>query len=74
MPEITLAQAEEHLGDWLKADRAVAKGQSFAIDGQSFTRADAEQIRTNIDYWEKRVIKLRTSGGGIRVRNGIADV
>ena len=74
MSEITLAQAEEHLAQWLKADLQVSKGQSFKIDGQEFTRADADQIRKNIEYWEQKVVKLRTAGGGIRVRNAIADV
>lgn len=74
MAEITLAQAEEHLAAWLKADLAVSKGQSFDIDGQSFTRADAEQIRANVELWEQKVIRLRTGGGGLRVRNVIANV
>ncbi len=74
MAEITLAQAQEHLDAWMRADLAVAKGQSFAIDGQTFTRADAEQIRENIEIWEARVRRLQTGGGGLRVRNAIADV
>lgn len=72
MAEITLAQAEEHLAAWLKADLAVASNQAYAVAGRSFTRADAQEIRDNIAEWERRVIRLRTGGGGIRVRNVIA--
>jgi hypothetical protein len=69
MAGITLAQAEAHLAVWLAADTAVASGQSYSINGRSLTRADASEIRENIDYWEGKVTRLSSStGGGIRVR------
>ncbi len=66
MAGITVTQAQAKLDLWMAADDAVATGQSYAIAGRNLTRADAREIRSNIDYWEKRVVRL--SNGGIRIR------
>lgn len=72
MAGITLAQAQTHLDAWLAADVAVATGQSYQIGGRSLTRADAKEIRANIDYWEGKVQRLsRSTSGGARVRYGV---
>lgn len=71
MAGITLAQAEEHLAEWLAADAAVASGQAYSIGGRSLTRAHAAEIRTNIQFWDRKVKEM--SRGGIRVR-GITPV
>ena len=76
MAGITLAQAEAQLAIWLAADTAVASGQSYTIGGRSLNRANAAEIRTNIDYWDSKVQKLTasaSSSGGIRVR-GVTPV
>lgn len=70
MAGITLAQAELHLSSWLAADTAVAQGQAYTINGRSLTRADAAEIRENIEYWNNMVQRLNRSNGGIRVRGG----
>lgn len=71
MPGITFAQAEARLASWLEADAAVAKGQAYAIAGRSVTRADAAEIRQNIEYWDKKAKELQGGGtGGRRVRHG----
>jgi hypothetical protein len=73
MAGITLAQAQTRLDAWLEADAAVARNQSYSINNRTLTRADAEQIRTNIDYWQSKVNELTASaGGGRRVRYGVA--
>lgn len=69
MAGITLAQAEAHLSTWLEADTTVATGQAYSMGSRSLTRADAREIRENIDYWEKKVQQL-TRSGGIVVRGG----
>lgn len=69
MPGLTLAQAEQHLNEWLSADSAVAKGQAYSLGGRTLTRADAAEIRENIRYWQGWVDKL--SRGAIRVRGGV---
>jgi len=68
MAGITLAQAETHLSTWLTADEAVAKGQSFSISGKTYTRADAQVIRENIEFWDRYVKRL--SRGGIKIFGG----
>jgi hypothetical protein len=68
MAGITLAQAEAHLAVWLAADEAVATGQSYTIGGRSLSRANAAEIRSNIDYWEAKVQKLSTGRTGMTVR------
>lgn len=65
MAGITLAQAEQHLTDWLAADSTVATGQSYTIGGRTLTRANAREIRENITYWDQYVRKL--SRGGIKI-------
>lgn len=45
------ATAQTHLDAWLAADLAVAQGQSYTIGNRSLTRADAETIRTQIQFY-----------------------
>lgn len=69
MAGLTLVHAEAHLASWLAADTAVSTGQSYTIGARSLTRANAREIRENIDYWQDKVTRL-TPGGvtGIRLR------
>jgi hypothetical protein len=72
MPAITLAQAQTRLSDWMAADEAVSRGQAYSVGGRSFTRAQASEIRQNIEFWERKVNALASSsGGGRRVRYGV---
>lgn len=68
MAGITLAQAEAQLALWLAADAAVALNQSYRINERQFTKADALEVRKNVQFWEARVQRL-SGGGGARVRN-----
>lgn len=52
---ITLTQAQTALDAWIAADLAVAKGQSYTMNGRSLTLANAKEIREQIQYWERRV-------------------
>jgi len=69
MAGITQAQAEAKLAEWLAADTAVASGQSYTISGRTLTRANAKEIRENIEFWDRKVQRL--SRGGIRVTEGV---
>ena len=69
MAGITLIQAEEQLTAWLAASTATATGQSYSIAGRSLTRADADQIRNQIKFWDNYVKRL--SGGGIRMSRAV---
>lgn len=66
MAGITLAQAQAQLEAWLAASTAVAKSQSYEIDGRKLTRANAAEIRNSIDYWSGKVniLTSRNSGRG----------
>ena len=67
MPAITLAQAQEHLTEWLKADLAVSQGQSYTIKDRTLTRVNAAEIRKSIIYWQQTANRIER-GGGMRVR------
>ncbi len=69
MAGLTLAQAEQHLNEWLTADSAVAKGQAYSLGGRTFTRADAAVIRENIRYWQQMVKRL--ARGGVPARGAV---
>jgi len=74
MSGTTLATAQAHLTAWEAADLAVATGQSYSIGSRSLTRANAAEIRANIDYWNRKVEALSRGGsGGMRVR-GVTPV
>lgn len=66
MAGITLAEAAEKLTEWMSADTAVATGQSYSIGGRSLTRANAKEIRDNIQFWNNMVKSLER--GGISVK------
>ncbi len=53
---LTLTQAQTALDAWIAADLAVAKGQSYTMNGRSLTLANANEIREQIQYWERRVV------------------
>jgi ABC-type transport system involved in cytochrome bd biosynthesis fused ATPase/permease subunit len=53
---LTLTQAQTALDAWIAADLAVAKGQSYSMNGRSLTLANAKEIREQIHYWERRVL------------------
>ena len=57
-----LATAQQHLDDWLAADRAVSTGQSYSIGGRSLSRADAQEILSRITYWNRVRDQLRGAG------------
>lgn len=62
MAGITLAQAEAALAGWIAADAALQTGQSVRHEnGRTLTRADAGEIRQNIDYWNNKCQQLSES-------------
>lgn len=72
MAGLDLATAQAHLDQWIAADLAVANGQSYTIGGRSLTRANAAEIRKNIDYWNRWVQRL-SNGSGMTVRLGVPN-
>lgn len=68
---ITKEQAQAQLDAWLTASLAVARNQSYEIDGRKLTRADAGQIREQILFWERRVEMASNGGRGMRIGYGV---
>ncbi|HAP66876.1 MAG TPA: hypothetical protein DCQ99_03485 [Nitrospinae bacterium] len=66
MAGITLTDAQTQLANWLTASTKVAQGQSYSISGRAVTRADAEEIRKQIIYWDRQVKRL--TKGGITIK------
>ncbi len=58
---VTLTHAKAALDAWLAADLAVAKGQSYSMNGRSLTLANSREIREQIQYWERRVAALESA-------------
>jgi hypothetical protein len=72
MAGITLTQAEEQLQVWLDASIKVATNQAYSINGRSLTRADAKEIREQINFWEQKISLLsRASSGRGRTRYAV---
>lgn len=72
MAGITLAQAQAQLAAWLAASSAVAEGQMFEIETgngrRKLQRADAVEIRQQIQFWDARVKALTPAASGGRRR------
>ena len=62
--KMTATIAQTHLDAWLAADLAVAKGQSYSIQGRSLSRVDAETIKAQIAYWNGVVESLNAEAAG----------
>ncbi len=58
MAGLTAEIAQARLDSWLAADEAVAANQSYTINNRTLTRANAKEIRDNIDFWSKKIEEL----------------
>ena len=58
---ITSTQVQTALDAWIAADLAVAKGQSYSMNGRSLTLANSKEIREQIQYWERRVMAFNNN-------------
>ena len=58
---LTLSQAQASLNAWIAADLAVARGQSYSMNGRSLTLANTREIREQIQYWERRVATMQSA-------------
>lgn len=72
MAGISVDQAQAQLDLWIEANARVASAQSYEISTgngstRRLTRADAAEIRAQIDYWRAMVSELTpASAGGLR--------
>lgn len=71
MAGMTIEIAQAHYDAWLAADLALATSQSYRISvngsERQLARADAAEVRLNLEYWLGQV-KLLTSAGTRRAR------
>jgi hypothetical protein len=61
---ITLETARANLDAWVTASAALAAGKEYRVGTRSLTRADANEVREMISYWQRVVDRLQGGGGG----------
>jgi hypothetical protein len=57
----TLAEAQEHLAQWLAADSALSTSQSYTVGSRTYTRAEGKHITSQIAFWRSEVTRLQKS-------------
>ena len=65
MTVYTESQCRQQLDKYLEAEEKILAGQSYAIKGRTFTRADLEAVQEGIKLWSKRL--NRTTRKGMRI-------
>lgn len=63
--------AKERLNMWLDANAAVATGQSYTIGSRSLTRANLNDIQSQIEYWSSIVTKCESGHKSIYIQRVI---
>lgn len=61
---ISLATALAHRDAWIAADLALATAKSYTIGNRQLTRADAQEVRNNIAYWQRVVESIEATNAG----------
>lgn len=64
MAGITKQVAQEHLDVWLEAEAAIATGQSYQIGSRTLTRANLDEVRKTITFWNNKVVAAENAEGG----------
>lgn len=62
MAGITLQEAQKHLKMWLAAELEIATSQSYKIGTRMLTRANLNEVREQVKYWEQKVQQLERRG------------
>jgi hypothetical protein len=65
MAGLTLDQAEAKLAEWMAADTELQNGQTVKFGERFLTRADAAEVRQNIDYWQQKCQALTAASSGL---------
>ena len=63
--------AKQKLQMWLDAMDAIATGQSYTIGSRSLTRANLNDIQSQIEYWSSIVTKCESGHKSIYVQRAI---
>lgn len=60
----TVTQCNERIQIWLKAEEAIASGQSYVIDNRRLERANLAQVREQIKFWKAELAAAQAKEGG----------
>lgn len=60
----TVSECRERLNIWLKAEEAIASGQSYTIDNRRLERANLAQVREQIKFWQNELNKAIAAESG----------
>ena len=58
--------AQTHLDAWEACDQAIAVGKSYTIGNRQLTRADAEEVRNMVTYWQRVVNQFASNAVGVK--------
>ena len=64
---ITITTAQQMLGLYIAAEKAILKNQSYTIKDRTFERADLRAVATERRRWQSIVDSI-LSGGGMKIR------
>ncbi len=64
MSNVTIAQALAQITAWEAASLALAKGQSYSIEGRTLTRNDGQTVRDMLSYWQRVHNSLTAEAAG----------
>ncbi|WP_041076938.1 DUF6148 family protein [Bacillus sp. OxB-1] len=60
----SVTEVKKRLQIWLDAEEAIAKGQSYMIDNRRLERANLAQVREQIKFWQKELVKAEAAVTG----------
>lgn len=70
----TVTECRERLQIWLKAEEAIASGQSYVIDNRRLERANLAQVREQIKFWKKELATAQAGANGKSRRRAVRIV
>lgn len=63
---IDLETSKTMLTEWINAEKAILKNQSYKIGDKEFTKVNMTYVRDNVRYWENKVKHLEKNPNGRR--------
>lgn len=62
MSQYTQAEALEQWAAWKACSLALANNQSYTLGDKTWTRADGETVRQNLQYWQGQLYLAEQTG------------
>ncbi|WP_458412767.1 DUF6148 family protein [Schinkia sp. CFF1] len=60
----SVQEVRNRLQMWLDAEAAIASGQSYSLDNRRLERANLAQVREQIKFWQKELVKAEAIASG----------